>query len=972
MTEPEKKRRQSRYRSDLMIAVVTVVSMWGAGVYFKLFAYLHDAANSSVRWGDDELLAVLLFMSLAAAWFAYRRWQEAERASDLAQKSDAYIHDIINNMQVALVVYQLEKIDDDRTLRLKRANPAASEFTGVDIGKLVGLTIDQAFPDIRALDLPRKYADVVRTGKSFTISEITYGDKRIKQSIFSIRAFALPEQSVGVIFENISERKRAEEDLLESRERFRELVENIDEVFWVGSPDWSEIHYISPNYEKLWGRSCESLYANPMQWIDSIVDEDKVQVLEAIDKCINSGAEKIRFPEYRIQLPDGSERWIYARAFRVSNEDGDVVRIVGIAENITEHKKAENELLESRMRFSGIVEMADDAIVSINAAQQVILFNKAAEEMFGITAADITGEHVEMLIPERFHVSHRALVERFMVRSDQPLIHRRAGMVGRRYDGEEFPMESSISKQVIGDEAVMTVMIRDLSEQVKAQEIQRKLLKAITETDEAVVITDRNAVIEYVNPAFTSITGYSEEEAIGNTPSMLKSEAQDPQFYTELWRTISEGHVWHGTLVDRRKDGTFYPAMMSVAPIHDDVGEVTHYVSLQQDMSEYKRLEDQFLQAQKMEAVGTLVGGIAHDFNNMLAALQGNVYLAKSRTNEPAVIAEKLGNIEKLSQRAAEIVRQLLTFARKDMVQMQSLPLNIFLRDGLKLAQSTVPESIECVKDICEEQVMVIADATQLQQVLMNLLNNARDAVAASENPRIRVRLETCEPAEVFRLKYPNIRAERLAHLSVEDNGSGIAPEIVDKVVEPFFTTKDVGKGTGLGLAMVYGAVQTHGGVLEIDSQPGKGTTIHIYLPVMHEQRKQIRDNAEETAHGHDELVLLVDDETVVRETVGEVLDSLGYRVVSACNGKEALDYYHAHQDEIAIVLSDVVMPGMGGIELIQKIRQLGSDVPTILLTGYDFSGRSDEVDALDNCELLGKPVAVASLSRLIRKMIRT
>jgi len=544
-------------------------------------------------------------------------------------------------------------------------------------------------------------------------------------------------------------------------------------------------------------------------------------------------------------------------------------------------------------------------------------------------------------------------------------------MFGLRANGDEFPLEASISKQRIGDDVVMTVMMRDLSGQMKAEAQQRKLLKAIGEAGEAIIITDRDAVIEYVNPAFVEITGYSADEAIGNTPALLKSDAQDPAFYSDMWQTITAGSVWHGTLIDRRKDGSFYPALMSVAPIHDDVGAITHFVSLQQDMTEYRKMEDQFLQAQKMEAIGTLVGGIAHDFNNMLAAIQGNLFLAKRKVNDPLAVAENLDNMERVSHRAAEIVRQLLTFARKDSVAMHSVPLNAFIKDALKLAQSAIPDNINAVSDISGQQMVMKGDATQLQQVVMNLINNARDAVEEIENPCIKVSLSLYKADAAFLGKHPEVRGDNFARLSVADNGSGIPAELIDKVFEPFFTTKGVGKGTGLGLAMVYGAVQRHSGALEIDSTPCDGTTVHIYLPLLHERRQESREVQQESVAGQGEVILLVDDETMILETVGEVLRGLGYLVVERTNGQTAFDYYQDHRREIAIVISDVLMPVLGGVALLQGIRKLDSNVPVILMTGYDASGRAEEIDDVDHCALLNKPVGIAELSRLIRKMIQ-
>lgn len=394
--------------------------------------------------------------------------------------------------------------------------------------------------------------------------------------------------------------------------------------------------------------------------------------------------------------------------------------------------------------------------------------------------------------------------------------------------------------------------------------------------------------------------------------------------------------------------------------------------SLQQDMTEHEKLEAKFMQAQKMEAIGTLVGGIAHDFNNMLAALQGNIYLAKQKIDDPAIVADKLDKVDKLSARAADMVHQLLTFARKDMVEMRAIHLNAFIKEGIKLACSAIPENIRVSRGVSEQKILVKGDATQLQQVVMNLLNNARDAVADSQEPSIKTTLELYKVTAPFHQKYPDLKGDQLAHLSVQDSGCGIPSDLIDKVVEPFFTTKGVGKGTGLGLAMVYGAVKTHGGVLEIDSEEGQGTTVHIYLPLLQEQRSEERVDDQQAVSGLGQSVLLVDDDEVILETVAEVLRSLGYLVVEAGNGAEALEYYRQHHHEIAIVLTDMVMPVMGGVELIRQVRKLNGTIPVIMMTGYDFSSRGEEVEKFENFELLNKPVTIHELSQLMHTMMES
>jgi len=435
---------------------------------------------------------------------------------------------------------------------------------------------------------------------------------------------------------------------------------------------------------------------------------------------------------------------------------------------------------------------------------------------------------------------------------------------------------------------------------------------------------------------------------------------------------ILQGEVWHGTLIDKRKDESFYPALMSVAPIQNDSGEITHFVSIQQDMSEYKKMEEQFIQAQKMKAIGTLVGGIAHDFNNMLAAIQGNVYLSRLKLEGQPEVINKLDNVDLLSERAADMVKQLLTFARKDRVEMHLLSLNSLIKESHKLAQATIPENIELISDLCQEDLIVFADATQLQQVILNLLNNARAAVSDVSQPRIACTLRPFIATDEFQLMHPDINKVRFAQWEVRDNGSGIKKDHFDKIFEPFFTTKGVGEGTGLGLAMVYGAVQSHGGVIDVESELGKGAAFNIYLPL--EDSLELNKGPEESSIllAQGETILLVDDEESMREITGEILTSLGYQVLTACNGEVAVEMFKAHQNDIGLILSDIVMPVMGGIELAISIRQLDNNIPIIFATGYDKDEAIPSEDRIHNSIIISKPFSFEEISQLIREMIRS
>ncbi|MFQ5345666.1 MAG: ATP-binding protein, partial [Mariprofundus sp.] len=371
---------------------------------------------------------------------------------------------------------------------------------------------------------------------------------------------------------------------------------------------------------------------------------------------------------------------------------------------------------------------------------------------------------------------------------------------------------------------------------------------------------------------------------------------------------------------------------------------------------------------QKMESIGTLVGGIAHDFNNMLAGITGNLYLARRKANLSPDLMQNLDNIEQLSVRAAEMIQQLLTFARKRRVSIKPISFNASIRELLKLIRASTPENIAIEQHICSDELKIRGDATLLHQVMMNLLSNAHDAVEAAGRPRIIISLDVLFADDAFVKRHVYFKAGSYAHLSVEDNGCGIPQEQMKHVFDPFFTTKEQGKGTGLGLSMVFGAVKIHHGFVEVESVQGKGTSFHIYLPLLEqdETATDIREQGGGFWQGHGETILLADDQQYVLEIGKEVLKELGYRVLVAGNGREAVKLFQTHTEDIDLCIFDLVMPEMGGRQAAELIRKIRPQAKIIFSTAYDKHGR----DELAHETVISKPFAIEKMSRLIRQKI--
>lgn len=501
-------------------------------------------------------------------------------------------------------------------------------------------------------------------------------------------------------------------------------------------------------------------------------------------------------------------------------------------------------------------------------------------------------------------------------------------------------------------------------------EERRLLASALEQAGDAIVIANRDGTIIYSNESFANINGYSSEETIGQPLQLLKSDRHNSAFYRKLWNDLEKDGAWSGKVWNRRKNGEVYPAQLHLKPVTNTDGKITHYVGAYADIHEYATLEEQLIQAQKMEAIGTLVGGIAHDFNNMLGSISIYSHLAMEEVKDRPKTFDRLKVVADISQDAATMIRQLLTFARKDSVYMEPLSLTPLIKESIKLSQASIPENIRVIADITHDPMVVEANATQIQQVLINLINNARDAVENAKEPEISISFAPYIATPEFTASHGATLGAHYGWLTVSDNGHGIAQNNMKNLFEPFFTTKEPGKGTGLGLAMVYGAIKSHGGIIEVESQLGKGASFHVYLPVRDSLVSHHHEASFRPIHGHGETVLIADDDIRIRRPLAEFLSGLGYTVLVAEDGLQAIEIFKQHKNGIALAIIDAVMPNMSGPQAVARIRAEEANLPVIFGTGYDKE-LLDEILVEDGyTHVMDKPFDLTVLSMDIRKMV--
>ena len=592
-----------------------------------------------------------------------------------------------------------------------------------------------------------------------------------------------------------------------------------------------------------------------------------------------------------------------------------------------------------------------------------------AEQILGMPKEKILGRSLDELkcpFPKRLVAFYREQDAKLLAGNDKQVYETRIPCA----DGSDRPFH--VHKQVFvdpqsGEPAIMG-LLTDLSDQKRAEAQSALLFAAIEHAAEAVMITDANAVIQYVNPAFEEITGYSPGEAVGMTPRILSSGRQNETFYHNMHESLQRGCAWSGRLVNRRKNGTLYDEEMTISPVPDAQGNIAHYVAIKRDITEKMTLAARLRQAQKMEAIGTLAGGIAHDFNNILAGILGYSELGLDEVETESRVHEDFQRIYNAGRRAKELVQQILAFTHQNEEARHPIRMESIIKECMKLLRPSIPSNIDFLMALEPDCPRVLADGTQMHQIIMNLCTNAYHAMR-EKGGTLTVGLHAFHVDEIFAQCNPELRPGPHIRLSVSDTGQGMPAEILDRVFEPYFTTKTVGEGTGLGLATVHGIVTNHGGAVTVSSEMGVGSTFNVYLPAATGLAEE-RVMEDEPVHGGKERILVVDDEEQLVFLFEKALSRLGYSVTAMNSSVAALEAFKAAPGDFDLILTDQTMPTMTGFQMAGQMLAIRPDLPIILATGYSESIDKDTALRRGISGFITKPAETNAVARLIRRVL--
>ncbi len=992
--------RKKKVLRELAIIVALSVFVFVAGYYSGIFdwAFHHvDAYDTGSGGPWDEAVGTLLFVSLALMVFSYRRWQESreetlsqtqianslsvlnqemearvqQRTAELVETNRALQAEATERRRAEAVINQfpaiIESSDDaiiSKTLRgiVTSWNPAAERMFGYTSNEMIGQPITRLFPPDRLHEESEILARIARGERvrHFETVRVRKDGRHLEVSATISPIKDTDGKIIGVskIVRDITERKKVEIALKNSENLFRVLVEQAVDAFY--------LHDDAGRFFEVNRRACESLGYSKEELLNmSVSDVTCLNEQEAADvwASLQSGSSLTVNDLHRRK--DGTR---FPVEIRLGSLEVDGQKLyLGLARDITERKHAEDQLLWRTAFFEAQVHSALDGILVVDSQGKAILQNQRMIDLWNFppVIADEEDDRVRLEWVTNQIVNPQQFTEKvaYLYAHPEEISRDELDLVdGRIFDRYSAPVQGQDGKYY-----GRIWFFRDITDRKHAAEKITEQAAFLDKARDAILARDLEGNILFWNNGAERMYGWTREEAVGRNVSGLFYS--NPRKFEEVnAETIRQGE-WQGELQHLTKDKRELTIEARWTLIRDNEGKPKSVLAINTDITEKKKIEAQFLRAQRMESIGTLAGGVAHDLNNILAPIMMSIDVLKEISPDPQAL-DILETIETSARRGADIVRQVLSFARGLEGQRIEVQPKHLLKDLLNIIKDTFPKDIRLQFSVPNDTWTILGDPTQVHQILLNLCVNARDAMP--NGGALIIGVENCVLDEQYAAMNIQAKPGRYVIISVTDSGTGMPPELVDKIFEPFFTTKAPNKGTGLGLSTVMAIVKSHDGIVNVYSEPGKGTTFKVYLPALEtscDARKE-QSEAANLPRGNGETILVVDDEASILTITSQTLQAFGYRVLIAANGAAAVATYAKHQGEIAVVLTDMMMPIMDGPAAIHALLQINPHVKIIAASGLNTNGHEAKVASVGIKHFLTKPYTAGTLLKSIRAIL--
>ncbi len=930
-------------------------------------------------------------------------WEITERK--LAEQQVAQMSFALNGIHEAAFMV-------DEHACLTYVNEETCRILGYSRDELLAMTVLDVSPEYSLAHWPRRWSDLKEQGASTVEKQITTRDGRVVPVEIDANYFEYQGQSFALcLARDITERKQAERERLanlkffESMDRVNRTIQStedleammrdlLDEVLSILDCDRAFLMYPCDPEAPTWYSPMER---NKPEYPGVLDLQREIpmdpQVAESLRIMLATDGPVAFGPGTSHALPEdvteqfgiksflsmavypktgnpwqfGIHQCDHARSWTA--EEMRTFEAIGrrLTDGLT-NLLSYRDLRRNEEFLHNIVEHIPDMIFVKDARDlRFVRFNRAGEQLLGYTREELLGKTDYDFFPKEiadfFTAKDRQTLDaKDLVDIPEETIRNRSNEE-RILHTKKLPIldEAGAPQYLLG-------ISEDITERKMAEEAIRKLSQAIEQSPVSIVITDVEGNIEFVNKKFTQITGYSLAETLGQNPRILKSGETPADEYRRLWQTISSGGVWQGEFHNRKKNGELFWELATIAPVRDAGNVITHYVAVKEDITQRKKLEAHFRQAQKLEAIGLLAGGIAHDFNNILSAIIGYTEISRFNVQPESQVAEYLAHVLEAGRRAKELINQIMMFSRETEQELKPIQVYLPVEQALKLIRASIPATIEIRSEILS-QASALADATQVHQIVMNLCTNAAHAMKESGG-LLQVSLtDITIDKEDHRETYPDTEPGDYIRLTVSDQGHGIDAFHLHRIFDPFFTTKEKGEGSGMGLSVVHGIVKSYGGSIYVHSRPGEETTFDLLIPALENAAPDTIAMQKPVPTGC-ESILFVDDEEMIVDSAKGMLESLGYRVMATTSASEALEAFRNNPEGFDMLVTDLTMPKTTGLELADKILQIRPDLPIVLCTGFGGNMNEEQIIRRGVRGIIFKPILRRDMAVAVRNAL--